>query len=260
MDLTRDEFYQLLSVKQNLPTTAAPGTQAYTEVFSPILESSTDSILSIHISSRLSNIYNSAILAAQTLDPTRIHVFDSGNLSLSSGMMVARAAMAAKEGKSLAEILELLDDLRTRTYSYARLDTLEYLRRGGRLNDIGQGIASMLEIKPIMKMNQGKPQMEIVRTRRRADQRVVELVQELGDLEQIGFVHANAQRDVENLIQTVRPMIPSSTEIWVSDVSPVIGSHVGPGAICACAIAKNALPDSRNRVTKLVDKLRGSTE
>lgn len=102
--------------------------------------------------------------------------------------------------------------------------------------------------------------MEIVRTRRRADQRVVELVRGLGELEQIGFVHANAPQDIEMLINAVRPLIPSATEILVSDVSPVIGAHVGPGAICVCAIAKKPLPKSRSRVNQLVDKLRATIE
>jgi DegV family protein with EDD domain len=260
IDLTREQFYQMLVEKHGLPTTAAPGLGAYSEVYSPILENISDAILSIHISSRLSNIYNSALLAAQSINPERIHLFDSGNLSLSTGLMVAQAARLAREGKTIQEILSLLEELRARTYSYARLDTLEYLRRGGRLNDIGQGIASMLDIKPIMKMNQGKPQMEIVRTRRRADQRVIELVRGLGELEQIGFVHANALHDVEKLMEAVQPWLPANTEILVSDVSPVIGAHVGPGAICVCAIAKKPLPESRSRVNQLVDKLRATIE
>jgi DegV family protein with EDD domain len=239
VDLTREEFYLRLPDAKPHPTTSAPGTGAFIKAYRDILDEGAEGILSIHISKKLSNVANVASLAVQGMEQAAIEVFDSGNLSLGTGFLVQRAAEAIHLGKSLQEIKSMLLDISGRTYAFARVMTLEYLRSGGRIADLSQGLASMLDIKPIMKMHNGKPGIEMVRTRRVADQRVLDLVAGLGGLEQVGIVHANAREDALKWKEALRSMVTTGRDIWVTEVSPIIGSHVGPGAVCVLAVANN---------------------
>lgn len=258
VDLSREEFYERLPNCKTHPTTSAPGIGTFIQTYRDLLSNGADLILSIHISPRLSNIANIAQLAAAEVDGDRVHVMDSGNLTMSTGLLVEKAARLAKQGYSIEDIEQELRETAERTYSFSRLETLEYLRRGGRVSDLKNGLASMLDIKPIMKMHAGVPEMEMVRTRRHANRRVVELVAEIDQIERIGVVHANARKETEELIELIRPQLPPETEILINEVTPVIGVHVGPGAICFCIIATTKTPaEKHGLVGSIVRNLRG---
>lgn len=136
----------------------------------------------------------------------------------------------------MAEIVAMLENLRERTYCFAALDTLEFLRRSGRLTRFQSSLGSVLQLKPILKMHGGEVEMERVRTRARAIERVIELVEELGPLEELTLVHTHAPDRSEALRRRARDLFPSTGAPMSAEVTPVIGAHIGPGAVGFVAI------------------------
>ena len=174
--MSRQEFYEGLPTFEAHPMTSVPGPGVFVETFEELAAGGATEILAVHVAGSLSAMVNSARLAAEEWDRLPVTVFDSGNLTLGTGLQVMAAAKAAAEGKTMEEIVALLQDLATRTYCFAALDTVEYLRRSGRLNRFQSSFASLLRIKPILKMNNGEFDMERVRTDRAARARVVVLL------------------------------------------------------------------------------------
>ncbi len=172
VEITRAEFYNNLPTYKVQPTTAAPPPEKYRAVYETLAGQGATEILSIHISQALSAVVDTARLAAQEFKSIPVTVFDSQQLSLGTGFLVETAARLAQAGHSLSEILAALNDQIRRSYVFAALDTLKFLRRSGRLNGVASGLGSLLQLKPIMKMYDGKPDAERVRTRKRAMQRV----------------------------------------------------------------------------------------
>ena len=136
------------------------------------------------------------------------------------------------------EIIALLEDQILRTHVFAGLDTLEFLRRSGRMNRVMAGLGSVLQIKPLLKMYDGNPTGERVRTRRRAIERLMGMLSDLVPLERVALVHTNAPDRAEDLRQRVQHLLPEG-EIPSVDITPVIGAHIGPGAVgFACVTAR----------------------
>ncbi len=176
-------------------------------------------------------------LAAQEIESIPVTVFDSRQLSLGTGFLVETAARLAQAGHTLEEILTALNDQIRRSYVFAALDTLKFLRRSGRLNRVATGLGSLLQLKPIMKMHDGNPTAERVRTRKRAIQRVVDLLGEKRPLERLAIVHTHAPARVEELRQRAAHLLPAG-EILAMDITPVIGAHIGPGAAGFAVVTK----------------------
>jgi DegV family protein with EDD domain len=184
----------------------------------------------------LSAMVNSARLAAEETPALPITVYDSGNLTLGTGLQVLAAARAAAEGRTMGQIVTLLEDLATRTYCFAALDTIEFLRRSGRLSRFQWGLGAALQIKPILKMHAGVADMERVRTRRRALDRTVEMVEDLGPLEELVLVHTHSPEEAQVLWQKARHLSAWQDAPLSAEVTPVIGTHIGPGAVGFVAI------------------------
>ncbi|MFN2303329.1 MAG: DegV family protein, partial [Anaerolineales bacterium] len=166
---------------------------------------------------------------------TRIPVYpiDSGNLSMAEGLVVIKAAQAAKQGKSVAEIKALIDSTIPRTHAYAKLDTIDYLLKGGRMSSIQYSVVSLLGIKPILKMNDHVSRMEIARTSSRAFEKVLHTALEnFPYAELYGITHANVPEQVETLLDRFKAIAPGMPAPMVSEVTPTLGTHVGPGALC----------------------------
>ena len=229
VEITRVEFYNNLPTYKVQPTTAAPPPEKYQAVYETLAGQGATEILSIHISQALSAVVDTARLAAQEFKSIPVTVFDSQQLSLGTGFLVETAARLAQAGRSMSEILAALDDQIRRSYVFAALDTLKFLRRSGRLNGVASGLGSLLQLKPIMKMYAGKPDAERVRTHKRATHRVVDLLREKGPLERVAIVHTHAPTYVEELRQQAAHLLPAG-EILSMDITPVIGAHIGPGA------------------------------
>ncbi len=164
-------------------------------------------------------------------------MLDSQQLSLGTGFLVEPAAKLAAAGSSVAEILAALNDQTQRSHVFPALDTLEFLKRSGRMNKYLAGFASLLQIKPILTMHNGKPGSERVRTRDRAMKRVVEMLVAVGALERVAIVHTHAQPErIAELRALAAGLLPQGDAL-TEDVTPVIGAHIGPGAVGFAVVA-----------------------
>lgn len=240
VELTRQEFYQRLPESDPLPTTATPGVDAFKQVYEDLADRGASEILSIHISISLSATVDVARTAANEMKKVPVTVLDSQQLSLGTGFLVLSAAKAAAEGKSMDEIVSMLNEQTSRTYVIAALDTLEYLKRSGRMNAVVARLGSVLKIKPILIMHDGEPTGERVRTRERALTRLIEFISELGPLEELALVHTNAAQEAKELFQRSKHLFANQEEPLSVDVTPVLGTNIGPGVVgFACITAKN---------------------
>lgn len=231
IDMSREEFYTRLPKFKPHPTTAVPGIDAFVVVFNKAIDKGAEAIISLHIGKALSNTVDVARLAAEKIKKIPIHVFDPGNLSLGTGLLVREAAIMAEAGEKAKEILDAIADKAKRTYTFAVLSTLEFLRRSGRLSNFMFGLGSLLILKPILKMNDGVTDMERTRTIDGSHKRLLELVEDLGNLEQLAFVHTHAPEKIASLQKEADYLIPKGMVPLIGEVTPVIGSHIGPGAV-----------------------------
>jgi len=172
---------------------------------------------------------NVARAAAQETLSAVIHVIDGGQLSLGTGFLVERAAELAAKGSPMDEIIEALNSQMRRTHVFAALDTLEFLKRSGRMNRWVSNLGSLLQIKPILTMHDGKPGNERVRTREKAMQKVVEMLTAVGRIERVALVHTHAPQRIAELKQMAAHLLPKA-DLMTQDITPVIGAHIGPGA------------------------------
>jgi DegV family protein with EDD domain len=236
VDMSRAEFYEGLPHFHAHPMTSVPGPGTFVEAFETLAAEGASEILCIHMAGSLSAMVNSARLAADEWDKLPVTVFDSGNLTLGTGLQVVVAAKAAAEGRTMDEIVALLEDQASRTYCFAALDTVTFLRRSGRLTRLQWGLASVLQIKPLLKMNDGEFDMERVRTRKAALARVVDLLDGLGPLEEVTLVHTHASERAGALAHQASHLLPKDVALMSAEVTPVIGAHIGPGVVGFVAI------------------------
>jgi DegV family protein with EDD domain len=237
VDLSHQEFYERLPGFRPAPKTAAPGPDVFRKTFEQLASEGATEILSIHVSAKLSAIVDIARTAAKETIRLPVTVFDSRQLSLGTGFQVLAAAEAADRGLSMSEILVLLEGQIRRTHVFAALDTMEYLKRSGRMNFAISALGTILQIKPLMKMYNGEPTAERVRTRKGAIKRLVELLEEYGPYEKAALLHSHALQRAEALLQEVRSLLPAG-DIWVEEITPVLGAHIGPGVIGFACISK----------------------
>ncbi len=247
IELTRQEFFEKLPFAKPLPSTSAPGIATFLQAYQNAADQEYTGIISIHISQTLSNIANVAQIAADSFSAIPVKVIDSGQLSMGLGLLALLAAKLAITGADLDAVESLLLEKKPLTNAFAKLETLEYLRRGGRLSAAQKNIASLLDIKPITKMNNGVSGLEMVRTRRKAYQRMLEIASSLGEPEMVGIIHANAPELAAEVEKDLQMIWPGVTPL-ISLVTPAIGAHVGPGTVCIASIQKiidHPLLDSR---------------
>lgn len=237
VEMTREEFYRNLPSYNPAPTTAAASPEKYRQVYESLAQQGAREILSLHISVSLSTVVNTARLAAQQVESVPVTVYDSRQLSLGTGFLVETAARLAAEGRSMGEIIAALDDQVRRSRVFAALDTLEFLRRSGRLNGAVSTMGNLLQVKPLLTMYDGKPGVERVRTRDRATLRLLELLHDAGALERLAIVHTHAPARVAALREQAAHLLPPG-DILAVDITPVIGAHIGPGAVGFACVAR----------------------
>ena len=237
IDITREEFYRKLPTFPVQPTTAVPSMQKFHTIYDALADEGASEILSIHISTALSAIVNVAQAAAQETKSAAVTVFDSRQLSLGTGFLVETAARLAQAGSSVAEILTALHKQIQRTHVCASLDTVEFLRRSGRMNSVISTIGELLQIKPLLKMYDGDPTTERVRTRNQAMRRLVKLLNEYSPFEKIAFLHSDALEHAQALMREVRELLPNE-EVWLESINPVLGAHLGPGVVGFACVSK----------------------
>ncbi|NJC97093.1 MAG: hypothetical protein C3F07_15870 [Anaerolineales bacterium] len=238
VDITRTEFYTNLPDYSSHPTTGTPGVDAFLKAFKALVARGCTEILSIHISKSLSATVDVARTAAKEFKEALVTVHDGGQLSLGTGFQIEAAARMAAAGRSISEILSALEDLMSRTFVTARLDTLEFLRRSGRMNGFMAGLGSLLQIKPILTMKNGHPASERVRTAERAEARLVEMLETFLPIERFALLHTNAAREADAFLKRISGLLPAG-RFDSMDITPVIGAHIGPGAVGYAIVSKN---------------------
>lgn len=238
VDLTKEEFFIELAKSPVLPTTSQPAVGVFEEVYRQLAREARQ-IVSIHLPAKLSAVLNSAHLAAQSLPDLEIVLIDSTQVSMGMGWLVIIAARAARQGKNLAEILALVKDTIPRLRLIAMLDTLEYVQKGGRIGKGAALLGTLLSMKPIVQLLDSELlPVENVRTRRRALQRLAEIVTEMAPLEKAAVVHANAPALAHELAERLAPVHPSD-RMFIGQVGAILGTHTGPGAVgVACVMTR----------------------
>ena len=230
------DFYERLSRSEEGATTSQPSVGDFTELYEPLLADGRD-VVSIHISAGISGTYGSALQARQALIDSgdggeRIHVLDSRTGCGGQGMMAMVAARAARGGATGAEAVERAARSRETLKMWFSIDTLEYLRKGGRIGSAQAWLGSALQIKPILTLDEEINPVERVRTRRRAFERMVGLLQDRKDANAGAWVvqHIHDPDTARKLVDEGRQIF-GTDPVFVSEIGPVIGAHVGPGLI-----------------------------
>jgi DegV family protein with EDD domain len=240
VEISRHEFYQGLPNYPVQPTTAAPAPGAFVEVYKRLAKEGATGVLSIHVASSLSGILNAARIGAQAADVPKVTLVDSQQLSMGLGLLAIRAAEAAASGQSMTEIVMMLEKLVDHTYVFGLLDTLEYLRRSGRVNWAMFGVGTLLRIKPLVKVYMGQVEVvERVRTSKRALRQFLKIVADLGVLESIALLHIQANDRIEFFRQQTQCFFPKDYDPLTVEVTPALGAHIGPGGLgIACIVAE----------------------
>jgi len=226
-ELSTDAFWRELASSPVLPETAAPSVGAFEETFRRLSDERADGIVCINLSARLSATMQSAQVAAKALDGTTpIEIIDSQSASMGIGNLALHAARRARAGASIEEIVHEIEARREREHVFAALDTLEYLRKGGRIGGAQAMLGSMLSIKPIISVSDGAVESAgRVRTRSKALRFLVDQIP-VGKVEIISVLHADAP-DLDEFLAMLEPVVPDA-EVTVGTIGPVIGVHTGP--------------------------------
>jgi len=239
-------FYERLRSSDQAVTTSQPSVGDFIAVYEPLLAEGHE-IVSIHLSSGISGTYESAIqardrLTAEGKGGERIVVCDSRTGAGGMGLMILAAANAAEGGANAAEANDRAEEARRELKIWFAVDTLDYLRRGGRIGAARAGIGPTLKIKPILTLEDEITPIERVRTRRRAFERMVDYGRERHEAGADGWVvqHVQDPETAERLVEACRPIF-GSDPVFTSEVGPVIGAHVGPGLIGIGGIPRSLL-------------------
>jgi DegV family protein with EDD domain len=235
-----DDYYAALHDLRELPTTSQPSVGDFLAVYEPLLTKA-DEIVSIHLAGGMSGTVGSAEQAAEQLEG-RVHVLDSASACGGEGLMVLAAAAAARDGADGAAVAERARAARADLRMWFAIDTLEYLRRGGRIAGAQAWLGSALKIKPILTVESEITPVERVRTSKRAFERMVELLQTCKDDGRDAWVvqHIQAPDEARELAARGREIF-GSEPIFTSEIGPVIGTHVGPGLLGAGGLPRSFL-------------------
>ena len=232
--ISRREFYTRLPDINPPPTTAAPASGIFTSLYRRLLDESHTRILSLHLASGLSGVFNAAHLAAQDFG-NAVTVLDSGQLSMGLGWQVLHAARRALDDAPLPRLLEELRDIQTRVRLVAMLDTLTYLRRSGRVSWTKAALGTLLSIRPFVEVRRGEVlRAGQTRTRRKGLRSLLERLYALGPLESLAILHTNAEAEARALLERYRG--PVAQPPLIVQATPVIGVHVGPKGVGFAAV------------------------
>ncbi len=235
IDIQPDEFYRRLAASGSLPTSSQPRAEDFVRLLEQVIDEGAQEAIILPLSSQLSGTIVSARQAAEMVD-IPVHVVDSRTGGMALGWQLLAAARAREAGGGVAEMLQAIEQVRQTEQIIFYVDSLEYLHRGGRIGGAARLVGTALNLKPVLYVNHDAGRIEPgekVRTRRRALERVYELFFERMDLTcplHVAVIHSN----IEELAQTVAERIRAEynpAELLVTPISPVMGTHIGPGAL-----------------------------
>lgn len=232
VDLSHKDFYLGLPDFPAHPKTSAPGSSVFEATYRQLADEGAEEILSLHIHSGLSNLSNVARIAAGSMKGVKVTVVEIGQLALGLGFLALAAAEAALEGVAPEEIIRRVRRQDSRTVIYAALNTLEYLRESGRAPALLVGVANLLRIKPVIQLHQGTLRMAgQTRTAARSIDWLVNELEKLGSLSHLAVLHTNAMERAQELKRRILERLDFRGEIIISEATPILGVHVGPGAV-----------------------------
>jgi len=240
VEITREVFYQRLPSLRSTPTTAAPPQAVFAERYRKLLMQGCEHVIGIFTAEKLTAIANIARSAASEFSG-RVSVLESGSLSMGIGYQVLSAAEAIEKGLSLAETLAAVQSTRERLYVAAALDTVEYLRRSGRVPRAIATLGGLLRIKPVVELREGAVlPVAAPRTTRHAADKMYELLTALGALEKLSILHTNAENRATQFLERLTASLGAAlpADIPIVNVTTVIGTHVGPNGLGFAAVKK----------------------
>lgn len=243
IDLTPEQFYEKLKTCKDFPHTSVPAIGDFTAVYDKLAEE-TDRIVVITLSAKLSGTYQIAQQAIQLKQrKCRIEVIDSGWAAMPQGFIVMAAARAANEGCDISEIKEAIKKTASRVGFRASFDTLEYLRRGGRIGRAQAFLGSLLRINPIITLKDGLVEpVERVRSRAKAIEQLCKFAETYTKIEELAVENTASPVEAEDLINRLGTLFPKE-RIISSRMTPVIGTHTGPGLLLVAVQGEAGKPE-----------------
>jgi len=236
--LTRAEFYRRLARAAQLPGTSAPPPAIAEQVIADHLAKA-DHVIVFTLAAPFSSMNNAVRVAAERVDATRVTVIDSGTVTMAEGWMALAAAETAAHGESYDVVLAAAHRTQARTRLMAVIDTLEYLRRSGRVNWAVANVGALLQIKPIFEVRNGGEVQIIsrVRTMHKGIAALAETIRSQAPFERVALLHSNYPAGAEALRQQIADVLPSGERCFaIADVAIAIGTHVGPGCVGAALV------------------------
>jgi DegV family protein with EDD domain len=238
IELTSAAFWErMIAPDAPFPTTAASSPGEFKEAYEAAFAAGADAIVSVHVAGTLSGTIKSAQIARDMLPDRDIHVIDSGGASMAEGILAIIGVELAAEGRSAADIAEVLEARAADMVMYVALETLEYLRKGGRISGAQAAIGTLLSVKPIIRVQHGViEQGDRVRTRAKARQRLIEMICER-PVERLAILYTIGA-DADAFRDEVLARIPSISQgdVLTALVGPSVGPHLGPGCVGAVAL------------------------
>ncbi len=233
VDIQPAEFYARLATAKEMPTTSQPSPAVVKAKFDEMLANGYD-VLGMFVSEKLSGTLASARQAKDMLPDAKIEIVDTRSTSMGAGWQILAAARAAERGADLAECKAIAENSRDNTDLVLMVDTLEFLRRGGRIGGAQAFIGTMLNFKPILELQDGAIEpVERVRTHKKAVERLITFVEERIDGRSpvyLAALHANVEDEARRVLDMAAERI-NPVETVVTDVSPAVGTHTGPGTL-----------------------------
>ncbi len=236
VDMTTEQFYTKLVASKNLPTTAVPALGVFMDIYEKALKEA-DELLVVTISHKLSGTFDTACRAAQMLaSKKRIKVMDTLHVVMAEGLIAIQAATAAKSGASLDELIKLVEKDIPRVEERMAFDTLEYLKRGGRIGSAQAFLGSILKLNPVLRIKEGEVfPISRERSRAKAIDSLYNCVLDYASVEAIAVEDATTPDDADKLAERLKLQFPKAP-IYRSKVGAVMGVHVGPSIIAVSVL------------------------
>jgi DegV family protein with EDD domain len=241
IDISEDDFYHRLVTGAIHPKTAQPTPNDFAGVYET-LSKTADGIISIHLSSKLSGTYDSALRGKNMIPAAaKIEVIDSQSVSIAMGLSVIQAAKMARSGASLKQITDAIRKIKEDVHFLILFDTLKYLAKGGRIGKGKAFLGSLLNVKPLLIIKEGElvPSGQ-VRTRTKGVELLVDFVRNTPEIEDLAVLYSTTPDDAHNLIERLSPLFPKERIIF-SRLGSALGVHGGPGVL-GVALRKKGIP------------------